>query len=113
MSIAKRIAAKRAEKERSFVEVEEWGDDAPLILYFTEVTARDIDRIQRKHPNFLTSPTLPAMVETIILKCEDEQGDKAFTLEDKPILMGETISVIAHVFGAVFGSTEVEDAEKN
>lgn len=113
MSIASRIAAKRAERDRSFVEVDEWGDDTPLKLYFTDMTARDIERIQRKHKDFLSNPTLSAMVEAIILKCEDENGDKAFSLEDKPILMGETIGVIAKVFGAVLGAVDVEDHEKN
>lgn len=113
MSIASRIAAKRAERDRSIVEVDEWGDDIPLKLYFTDMTARDIERIQRKHKDFLSNPTLSAMVEAIILKCEDENGDKAFSLEDKPILMGETIGVIAKVFGAVLGAVDVEDHEKN
>lgn len=113
MSIASRIAAKRAERDRSFVEIDEWGDDTPLKLYFTDMTARDIERIQRKHKDFLSNPTLSAMVEAIILKCEDENGDKAFSLEDKPILMGETIGVIAKVFGAVLGAVDVEDHEKN
>ena len=33
---------------------------------------------------------MSAMVEMIIAKCEDEKGDKVFTLEDKPILLNET-----------------------
>ena len=49
----------------------------------------------------------------IIAKCEDEAGEKAFTLEDKPILMGEPINVIAKLFGSVFASDSVEDHEKN
>jgi len=114
MSIAKRIAAKRSEQERSFAEVEEWGEaDEPLRLFFGPVTARDIEKVQRKHPNFLTNTTMGAMVEMIIAKCEDEAGEKAFTLEDKPILMGEPINVIAKLFGSVFASDSVEDHEKN
>jgi hypothetical protein len=114
MSIAKRIAAKRADQEREVVEVPEWGEeDNPLRLYFSPITARDMEKIQRKHPNFLTSVSLGAMVEVLILKCEDEKGDPAFTLEDKPILMGETIGVISKVFGAVFGGKTEEDHEKN
>jgi len=114
MSIAKRIAAKRSEQERSFAEVEEWGEaDEPLRLFFGPVTARDIEKVQRKHPNFLTNTTMGAMVEMIIAKCEDEAGEKAFTLEDKPILMGEPINVIANLFGSVFASDSVEDHEKN
>ena len=114
MSIAKRIAAKRADQQRGFVDVEEWGEgDIPLRLFFTSVSARDIEKVQRKYKDFLTNTSLGAMVEMIIEKCEDEKGDKAFTLEDKPILMGEPIGVIAKVFGAVFNSTSSEDHAKN
>lgn len=114
MSIAKRIAAKRAEQERGMVEVPEWGEEGqPLRLYFGPVTARDIEKVQRKHPNFLSNITMGAMVETLILKCEDDKGDPAFTLEDKPILMGEPVGVISTVFAAVFGGTSTEEHEKN
>ena len=114
MSIAKRIAAKRADQTREVVEVPEWGEgDDPLRLYFTPVTARDIEKIQRKHPNFLTNATMGAMVDMLIIKCEDENGEPAFTLEDKPILMGEPINVIASVFGKTFSATDVEEHEKN
>ena len=114
MSIAKRIAAKRAEQDRSFAEVEEWGEaDQPLRLYFSPVSAREIERVQRKHPNFMSNTTLAAMVEMIVIKCEDESGEKAFTLEDKPILMGEPASIIAKLFNEVFAADSVEDHEKN
>jgi hypothetical protein len=114
MSLAKRIAAKRADQQRGFVDVEEWGEgDTPLRLFFTSVSARDIEKVQRKYKDFLTQTSLGAMVEMIIEKCEDEKGDKAFTLEDKPILMGEPIGVIAKVFGAVFNATNIEEHAKN
>lgn len=114
MSIAKRIAAKRAEQPREVIEVPEWGEgDDTLRLYLTPITARDIEKIQRKHPNFLNSATMGAMVDLLIMKCEDDKGDLAFTLEDKPILMGEPIEVIARVFGKAFSSVEVEEHAKN
>ena len=114
MSIAKRIAANRAGQERQAVEVSEWGEgDIPLRLYFGPMTARDMEKIQRKHPAFLTNVTMGAMVDVLILKCEDEKGDLAFTLEDKPVLMGEPINVISKVFGAVFGGITDEEHEKN
>jgi hypothetical protein len=113
-ALASKIAAKRAERERKHVDVEEWGDDGePVRLYFTDVSARDIEKVQRKHANFISNPTMASMVETIILKCEDEGGDPAFTLEDKPVLMGEPIGVIAKVFGAVFSAPSIEEQEKN
>jgi hypothetical protein len=44
MTLAKRIAAKRAEQQRGFSDVEEWGEaENPLRLYFTQVSARDIE----------------------------------------------------------------------
>lgn len=114
MSIAKRIAAKRAEQKRGSVEVEEWGEDgAPLVLFFSSVSARDIEKVQRKYKDFLTATSLGAMVEMIIEKCEDEKGERAFSLEDKPILMGENVNVIAKVFGAVFNANTSEDHAKN
>jgi hypothetical protein len=114
MSIAKRIAAKRADQEREVVEVPEWGEEEnPLRLYFTQTTARDMEKIQRKHPNFLTNITMNAMVDVLIMKCEDEKGDPAFTLEDKPILMGEPIGVISKAFATVFSGKTEEEHEKN
>jgi hypothetical protein len=114
MSIAKRIAANRANKERGFVDVEEWGEEGkPLRLFFTQVSARDIEKVQRKHKDFLSNTTMSAMVDMMIEKCEDEAGERAFTLEDKPVLMGEGVGVIAKVFGAVFAAGSVEDHEKN
>jgi hypothetical protein len=114
MSLARRIAAKRADQQRGFVDVEEWGEgETPLRLFFTSVSARDIEKVQRKYKDFLTNTSLGAMVEMVIEKCEDQKGDKAFTLEDKPILMSEPVGVIAKVFGAVFNATSIEDHTKN
>jgi hypothetical protein len=114
MSIAKRIASKRADQQRGFVDVEEWGEDGvPLRLFFRSVSARDIEKIQRKYKDFLTNTSLGAMVEMLIEKCEDEKGDRVFTLEDKVVLMGEPIGVIANVFGAVFNANSTEEHAKN
>lgn len=114
MTLAKRIAAKRAEQQRDSFDVEEWGEaDDPLRLYFNHVSARDIEKVQRKYPSFLTETSMSSMVEMIILKSEDENGEKLFTLEDKATLLGEPINTIAKVFGAVFNAETPEDHEKN
>ena len=98
MTLAKRIAAKRAEQQRNSFDVEEWGEaETPLRLYFTQVSARDIEKVQRKYPNFLMEPTMSSMVEMIILKSEGEDGEKLFTLEDKATLLGEPVNTIAKV----------------
>jgi hypothetical protein len=114
MTLAKRIAAKRAEQQRGFLDVEEWGEaDTPLRLYFAQVSARDIEKVQRKYSNFLTQPSMSSMVEMIILKAEGDDGEKLFTLEDKATLLGESVGVIAKVFNAVFNAESAEDHEKN
>jgi len=114
MSIAEKIAAKRAEKELGSFEVEEWGDDGkPLTLFFTDVAARDMSKIQKKHKDFINNPTMDAMVDMIILKAMTKEGEKAFDVGDKFILMGEPLNVIAKVFGAIFETVSVEEQEKN
>lgn len=114
MSIAERIAANRAARERKHFDIAEWGeDDAPLRIYFNDVSARDIEKVRSKHKDFLSNPSLAAMVDVIIMKAEDKDGKRLFTLEDKMVLMGEPVDVIATVFGAVFSSESIEDKEKN
>jgi|TARA_R100001198_G_C5204159_1_gene192042 hypothetical protein len=114
MSLGKRIAAKRAEEERGFLDVEEWGEgDQPQRLYFTTVSARDMEQIQRRHKDFINNPTMSAMIDLIIRKCEDDAGEKVLTIEDKPALMGEPLNLIAKVFGAVLESVTIEEHEKN
>lgn len=113
-SLRERIAANRAARQRKTIEVDEWGDNGvPLTIYFTEVTARDVDKIQRKHKDFLSNPTVVGMVDVIINKAEDEQGEKLFTLEDKPVLLGEPLGLIGEVFAVAFSSLSIEEQEKN
>lgn len=109
-----RIAANRSAREISNIEVAEWGEDGvPLRIFYNSVTGLDIDKIQRKHKDFLSNPTIEAMVETIIIKSKDENGDQMFTLEDKITLLNEPAELIARVFGGIFNPVSVEDQEKN
>ena len=96
MSLGKMISEKR-DRQRRVIEVPEWGDDdAPLLIYSSAITAGDLNKIQKKHKNFLID------------------GNKLFTLEDKIYLMGEEMSVIATVAGQMFNDIDtIEDAEKN
>jgi hypothetical protein len=114
MSLAKRIAD-RQQKARKCIEVIEWGEDSdsPLMIYSGPMLALEMDRIQRKHPNFFQSATIAGMVDLIILKAEGQDGEKLFTLEDKPTLMREEFSLIARVAGEMIASTSAEDHEKN
>lgn len=114
MSLGKMIAEKR-NQQRRVIEVAEWGeDDNPLLIYASAITAGDLKNIQRKHKNFLNDMTIDGMVDLIIMKAQDADGKKLFTLEDKIYLMGEQLSVIIDIAGRIIGDVDtVEDAEKN
>jgi hypothetical protein len=110
MSILKHIAERTSAKKH--FDVPEWGE-TPVKVYYGPLSARELNRIQRKHPNFLNDAKLEAQVDLIILKAENGQGEKLFTLEDKPGLMDEEVSIIARVAAGLMSGTSVEDAEKN
>ena len=114
MSLGKMINERR-NRQRRIIEVHEWGeDDAPLLIYSSAITAGDLKNIQRKHKNFLNDMTIDGMVDLIILKAEDSEGKKLFTLEDKVYLMAEDLMVISGIAGQMFGDIDtIEDAEKN
>lgn len=112
--LRERIAANRVERQRSVTEIPEWGEgDEPMRVYAGAVTGQDMDKISRKHPDFLRTPTMEAQVDMIILKAEDENGEKCFTLEDKMVMLNEPASLISNIFASVFSASTVEEQEKN
>ena len=113
MSVAARIASRQ--RDRRVIDVPEWGeDDTPLSVYVGAITAGDIDKLQRKHKNFLNDMTIAAMVDLIIMKAEDQAGERLFSLEDKPVLMRDDFALIARIAGDMFaGIADVEEHEKN
>ena len=112
MSIAERIKARTSKKRH--IDVEEWGEDGnPEKVYYGPLLAGELNRIQRKHPSFLQSASFEGMVDLIILKAENGQGEKMFTLEDKPVLMREEVEVISRVAAEFMSSASAEQLEKN
>ena len=112
MSIAKRIAERTSNKRH--IDVPEWGDEGkPEKVYYGPLLAGELNRIQRKHPKFLSDTSFDAMIDLIILKAENGQGEKLFTLEDKAVLMREEVSVVSTVAAACMSGDSVEEQEKN
>jgi hypothetical protein len=105
MSLGSQIAARR-HNARNMIEVAEWGDDAPLCVFTGSLTCADVDKLQRKHKDFLSNPSVASMVDLIIMKAEDKDGEKLFTLEDKPFLMREPVTVISNIAGQMFATVE-------
>lgn len=87
-------------------------------VYFQKLTAGDIARIQRRHPTFLSGSGdgfgVEAMVDLIVLKALDEEGDKLFNAEDKMWLRKRSYETLAMLGGAIVGSSmSVEEHEGN
>lgn len=109
------IIRQRQHATRRLIEVPEWAGESeqPMIVYATKLQAMDVDKIQRKYPNFSSNPTMGSMVDVIIMKAEDKDGNKMFTLENKPDLMREDWDVIARISGEIVSATSPEEHEKN
>ena len=112
MSLADDFFASRPEKELRSVEIERKGGEI-FAFYFEPMTARDLSKIQKKHPNFVNEQTVDAMVDVVIMKSLDAQGNKVFDHGHKFHLMSEEFEVIPKMFGAIFNSASEEEQEKN
>jgi hypothetical protein len=115
MGLAKELRKRREVKAREVV-VPEWGDDSgAFVLYCRPITCNDMNQLQKKHPNFLNNTTIAAMVDLIIMKAEDQSGDRLFTAADDKIeLMGEQTDVISEIANQMFAEIESEeDLAKN
>ena len=89
-------------------------EDGQVSVYSSSLTAGDLHKLQRKHKDFLNTQTIDGMIDLILMKAENEDGSKAFTLEDKPILMREDVNVIAEIAAEMFGDiSDAEELEKN
>lgn len=101
--------------EQVKVSVEEWGDgEKPLVLYAAPLLAGEFSRLQKKHKDFINNPTADALVDLIIMKAQDENGEKVFDLEDRPILLRQPIGTVTSVATALMGNlADFEETVKN
>lgn len=112
MSLADDFFASRPEKDLRSVEIER--DEGKIItFYFEPLTFRDLSKLQKKHPNFLNEQTADAMVDLVIMKALDAEGNNVFDHGHKFKLMAEEFKVIPKMFGAIFDSASEEEQEKN
>ena len=76
------------------------------------ITSADMTRIGRAHPDFTRSPNMEGMVDLLIIKATDDNGDKAFDKGDKPMLMRIGTNRIGEIFHALFADQLVEDDDE-
>ncbi len=95
------------------IEVPEWGsDDGPLTIHATAFTMEEQRRLRSRNKGDLDDPSV--LVDLLILKALDGEGNKLFDLADKPVLMRKAdANVLARVAAEITGSAETEDVSKN
>lgn len=116
MGLAKELRSRR-EVGRRKISVEAWADksEEAFELFCRPITCYDLNEIQKRHPKILEAPTVASMVDLIIMKAEDQGGEKLFTsAEDRIDLMGEETAVISSIAEEMFAEIgSVEEMEKN
>ena len=94
------------------VEVAEWADDTdrPMLIYTRPMTLADKAKLSTYAE---TTSHLEVLAYTLILKAEDEQGQKLFTVEHKHKLMHSVDpDVLARVVREMTRPRTVEEMEK-
>jgi len=106
MSVTDKITAHFNELERGSIEVEEWD----MTIYWSAYTVAERNKLMKFADR---DGGMGLLVRALIMKAEDEQGDKIFTLEDKKVLMSKADpDVIGKVVEAMLGKeASLEDME--
>jgi hypothetical protein len=112
MSILDRAKAHFDLQEVKRIEVPEWADEKgnPTVLYSQPFTLAD----RKKLSKFAQEDDLEFIVRMVIMKCEDESGEKVFDLSDKPVMMNKVDpTVIARIAAEIAASPSIEDQAGN
>jgi len=110
MSVIDRVKDHFENQGVKTIEVAEWGEEGkPLVIYcnpFTLAEKRNLFKGAR-------TDDLAVLVDAIVLKAKDEEGNKLFKLDDKKVLMNNADpEVIARVSTEMLNTVSLEDAEK-
>jgi hypothetical protein len=115
MSIKEKVYEYVAKKEKKSIFISELGEK----IYFTPLTVLEMQvlrirsEIQTSGNNFIPRIDQGAFsVWTVILKSEDEQGNKIFTDADKPILDQMKNDVIIKIANAIHETKPMEELIK-
>lgn len=95
------------------IEVPEWADadGKPLVVYARPMTLHDKARLAAVAAQV---GDVEMMAHVLLMKAENAQGEKLFTLEDKHLLLKQVDpNVLGRVAVAITRSATVEEMEKN
>ena len=110
MSVIDRVKDHFEAKGVKTIEVAEWGEEGkPLVIYckpFTLAEKRNLFKGDKQDD-------LVVLVDAIVLKARDGEGNKIFKLDDKKILLNNADpEVIARVATEMLNTVPYEEAEK-
>ena len=110
MNTIDRVKAHFESKGVKKIEVAEWGEEGkPLVIYAQPMTLAETRNLFKGAKN----DDLGVMVDVVVLKSKDSEGNKIFKLDDKLVLLNNADpSVIARVSKDILDSTSYEEAEK-
>jgi len=110
MAVIDRVKAHFEQQGVKKIEVAEWGEEGkPLIIYCSPFTLGEKRNLFKGAKN----DDLGVLVDAIVLKAKDGEGNKIFKLDDKLTLLNNAdANVIARVSTEMLNGVSYEDAEK-
>jgi hypothetical protein len=110
MNVIDRVKAQFESLGIKKIEVAEWGEEGkPLIIYCSPITLGEKRNLFKNAKN----DDLGVLVDVIVLKSKNADGEKIFKLDDKQVLLNNAdANVIARVSTEILSSTSYEEAEK-
>lgn len=109
--IIDRVKAHFDAKKIKIIEVPEWGDgDNPLYIYCSPLTLAQKNRLYK----MAKEDDLGLMVEALIMKAKDKEGNCLFSRADKPELMRSCDpDVLIRIANNIMSESDLEMSEKN
>ena len=110
MTVIDRVKAQFEALGIKKIEVAEWGEEGkPLIIYCSPFTLGEKRNLFKGAKN----DDLSVLIDAIVLKAKDSEGNKIFKLDDKLTLLNNAdANVIAKVSTEMLNGVSYEDAEK-
>ena len=110
MNVIDRVKAQFEALGIKKIEVAEWGEEGkPLIIYCSPFTLGEKRNLFKGARN----DDLGVLVDAIVLKAKDAEGNKIFKLDDKLTLLNNAdANVIARVSTEMLNGISYEEAEK-
>jgi len=110
MAVIDRVKAHFEQQGVKKIEVAEWGEEGkPLVIYCSPFTLGEKRNLFKGAKN----DDLGVLVDAIVLKAKDGDGNKLFKLDDKLTLLNNAdANVIATVATQMLSGVSYEESEK-